>query len=66
MKDSPLDYALLAELNTRPRTTYQARVQNPEPGAPVVSGNPAVSENPAVSGNPAVPGSPVANKKEAP
>ncbi|MGE5170335.1 MAG: Fe-S-cluster-containing hydrogenase [Rudaea sp.] len=28
-KDSPLDYALLAELNTRPRTTYLARVTNP-------------------------------------
>jgi len=28
---SPLDYALLAELNTRPRTTYLARVVNPHP-----------------------------------
>jgi molybdopterin-containing oxidoreductase family iron-sulfur binding subunit len=27
-KDSPLTYALLAELNTRPRTTYLARVIN--------------------------------------
>ena len=27
-KQSPLDYALLAELNTRPRTTYLARVRN--------------------------------------
>jgi molybdopterin-containing oxidoreductase family iron-sulfur binding subunit len=31
-KRSPLDYTLLAELNTRPRTTYLARVVNPAPG----------------------------------
>jgi molybdopterin-containing oxidoreductase family iron-sulfur binding subunit len=30
-KASPLDYALLAELNTRPRTTYTAMVVNPDP-----------------------------------
>ena len=30
-KSSPLDYALLAELNTRPRTTYQALIRNPNP-----------------------------------
>jgi molybdopterin-containing oxidoreductase family iron-sulfur binding subunit len=30
-KASPLDYTLLAELNTRPRTTYAARVVNPDP-----------------------------------
>jgi molybdopterin-containing oxidoreductase family iron-sulfur binding subunit len=30
-KASPLDYALLAELNTRPRTTYAARVTNRNP-----------------------------------
>jgi molybdopterin-containing oxidoreductase family iron-sulfur binding subunit len=32
-KASPLDYDLLAELNTRPRTSYAARVVNPDPEA---------------------------------
>jgi len=31
-KASPLDYALLSELNTRPRTSYAARVRNPDGG----------------------------------
>jgi molybdopterin-containing oxidoreductase family iron-sulfur binding subunit len=38
MKKNPLNYGLLAELNTKPRTTYMAVVRNPntelEPAAP--------------------------------
>jgi Fe-S-cluster-containing dehydrogenase component len=31
-KASPLDYALLADQNTRPRLTYEGKIRNPKPG----------------------------------
>ena len=31
VKQEPLDYSLLAELTTKPRTTYMARLRNPNP-----------------------------------
>jgi MoCo/4Fe-4S cofactor protein with predicted Tat translocation signal len=34
LKQSPLNYGVLAELNTQPRTTYLARVVNPHPDLP--------------------------------
>ena len=31
LKRQPLNYSLLADLTTQPRTTYLARIQNPNP-----------------------------------
>jgi len=37
LKSSPRSYAMLEELNTRPRTTYLAAVRNPHPSLPTHS-----------------------------
>jgi molybdopterin-containing oxidoreductase family iron-sulfur binding subunit len=42
LKQSPRNYTMLEDLNTRPRTTYLAAVKNP---------NPALPHNPMVGGH---------------
>jgi molybdopterin-containing oxidoreductase family iron-sulfur binding subunit len=38
LKGDPREYAILAELNTRPRTTYLARLRNPHPELAAIEG----------------------------
>jgi molybdopterin-containing oxidoreductase family iron-sulfur binding subunit len=38
LKQSPLDYSMLGQLNTRPRTTYLARLDNPNLGTGIAKG----------------------------
>jgi Fe-S-cluster-containing dehydrogenase component len=38
LKADPLNYGLLEDLNTRPRTTYLAAVRNPNPEMPAAAG----------------------------
>jgi molybdopterin-containing oxidoreductase family iron-sulfur binding subunit len=38
LKKSPLDYPMLGQLNTRPRTTYLAKVENPNSQARISDG----------------------------
>jgi molybdopterin-containing oxidoreductase family iron-sulfur binding subunit len=44
LKKSPLDYSLLAELNTIPRTSYWARLRNPHPDL----AGPSTSDTPPI------------------
>ncbi len=48
LRQSPLNYSLLGELNTLPRTTHLSRVQNPHPDLPMPAKNDTLPLNPTL------------------
>jgi molybdopterin-containing oxidoreductase family iron-sulfur binding subunit len=53
VKQQPRDYSVLGFLNTKPRTTYQARIRNPNPKMPDYQTQPlSLAEYSRLSGDP--------------
>jgi molybdopterin-containing oxidoreductase family iron-sulfur binding subunit len=50
LKEEPLEYGLLTELNTQPRTTYLARLRNPHPDLGPAEGTPTGDRPPGSEG----------------
>lgn len=67
VKQQPRDYSVLGFLNTKPRTTYQARIRNPNPKMPDYQTQPlSLAEYSRLSGDPmAAPHHPEAEKAAA-